>query len=231
METVPEQAAKRRSPEVALRDPGRRRIKPMTSADFSAMALPQVLAACHADSVAVAALAGASRTGENWTNLAQVGQRSDTAVARILASALDAERPVTAGRLAGRAARLPTRPIPSCWPYTRARWRRANWKPIVEALLPALRQGLAAIRGATSTGSAHRAAGSDPGNRRPLEPDARDGRRCCANGRSRHAAGRRPIGPASFSGIGRHINWSAGRPWASARASCAFPTTPASSDK
>jgi transcriptional regulator with GAF, ATPase, and Fis domain len=113
-------------------------------ARFLSHALPLVLAASHADGVAVASLAGVSQEGENWANLAQVGQ-VETLSRGILASALDAERTVTAeGWLV---APLTVRGAHPEFLAIHARTLgRPDVESAVELLLPAVREGLAAIR-------------------------------------------------------------------------------------
>ena len=95
-------------------------------------------------------------------------------------------------------------------------------------LAAALFEGLAAIR-SRALAEPRRASGSDVGNRQSVEQNQRDAAAVEADGRGRHAVVRPPIGPAFSFGTGPTTRSSAGRPWASSRASCAFPTTRASS--
>ena len=71
--------------------------------------------------------------------------------------------------------------------------------------------------------------GSRTGNRQPVEPDQRTGTALGPDGRGGLAAAAKPIGPASFSGIGRTIRWSAVRRSVCRRANCESATIAASS--
>ncbi len=111
---------------------------------FLSHALPQVMAICQADGVAVPVLSSATREGENWTNLGQVG-RVETLTRAILASALDAERLIfqegwVVAPLNCRGAH------PELLAVHARTLALVDLEPVVEVILPALREGLTAIR-------------------------------------------------------------------------------------
>ncbi|HEY4312768.1 MAG TPA: sigma-54-dependent Fis family transcriptional regulator [Pirellulales bacterium] len=113
-------------------------------ARFLSHSLPLVMSVCHADSVAVASLTGASRDGENWTNLGQVG-RVETLSRSILAAALDAESPIVFdGWLV---APLDCRGAhPELLAMHARVLAQTELQTMVEIVLPSLREGMSALR-------------------------------------------------------------------------------------
>jgi transcriptional regulator with GAF, ATPase, and Fis domain len=111
---------------------------------FLELTLPHILRACRADSVSVAKLAGASHSGESWVQLGHAGSHAALPSA-LLAAALDAERIVTAD--AWIIAPLDCRiSHPELLVIQSPAGAPAEVQVDVEAILPALRQGLAMVR-------------------------------------------------------------------------------------
>ncbi len=114
------------------------------SGRFLTHALPLVMAVCSADGTAVMTLAGASREGETWQRLGQIGS-TETLTTDLLASALDAERSIF------RDGWLVT-PLESRTEYPNLlaiHFRGplpADTQSAVDVLASALREGLAGIR-------------------------------------------------------------------------------------
>jgi len=111
---------------------------------FLSHTLPTILTTCSADGAVVMTLAGASREGEKWLQLGQIGT-TESLQNDLLASALDAERPLARDG----------------WLVTPLDWRAAHPELLavhfrgpaphgvqsaVDVLVSALREGLAEIR-------------------------------------------------------------------------------------
>ena len=120
--------------------------------------------------------------------------------------------------------------VANCCCYT-ARCSRPSADSLrsIEALAAVLASALETVRRRPARARPHQPAGSDFGNRQPVEQNQRDGAAAETDGRGRHAIARRrsgqhlPLGPAQ-----PHARRTAGA-WASSRANCASPTTRASS--
>jgi Nif-specific regulatory protein len=106
--------------------------------------LPSILSACRADGVSLASLAGASRSGESWVQLGHAGSPMALPPA-LLAAALDAERIVTAE--AWMIAPLECRVShPELLAIHSRAVAPAEVQLEVEAIVPALRLGMAMVR-------------------------------------------------------------------------------------